>query len=978
MVKSRQANTVTSGSGYTIDMRKLPGASFRANHVLSIVRKYANNAQLLSDGPETATVALHTAVPKGFKDMFRELERNRAYIGIRDIRLHVSTLKDIYLRLCILPSIAAAEDIETLIRSKGEGPSRWAQISVLSTERCIFLRRHWVPTIIGWLVPLLILVVSFEWMGVGGYSRKPLPAAVFPVPVSLKQLYPQAKTFLDDDPAATEGIGSYYQKLMDQEGAAVDLYHNSTVMGMLQQDAAENFLAYASHYVLGADFNGGEFVAWYNPYAILSKVLAFDIVSSALLGFRAENASMRFRTTLAIHVPELSPAEDIMALVNERAHDLAHIWVLLAPLAMSVTMAAFVPYASAESRSGFMQLQLMTGVPGWLHCLVNLLFDAVMFIWLAVPVAILFVSFFKLNAASYGTVTLKVLLYLLKDGTNLSLLCTALPPCAVPMAVIKVMVLEWVHDTCDLLATTVIDKDNRTALRAFCLEAANFLEIYQQNQYSGLTGLPVEKCCATLDESYTENWSPFQLHLAAAGLDMCFLLAELVLLFTYLSWRNSGYFLCSDKVGTLGEQLWTDTEVDMEKRKVDCVCDERKAGKEGRWCERFALVLEEVHKWYGDWYALCGLNLALAKNECFGLLGVHGSGKTTVVEILAGVTRLSLGEGYMGELRLSGSPRAWQSQLGYCPQADALMNSFTGLEILEFFARLRGVPGESILPLVEAIASISELGETIFDSCETYSSGMRRKLSTMVALIGIPQLVLLDDPTTGMDMIGRQMIYQTLREITEAQASAVILTSRSTEECQQACSRVGLMIGGDLRGLGDMDRLRRRFSTGMTITFRLNETISHYTAKLVKRAVERLFPKAQQMDLRQGFFLFYIEYRLPWSHVFSRLEKLRQWFRLEKVLVCESSLDELFLGMARTEMAEDAGEARRMAKEASYADYVGDPWGRQPQELHMHAQHHRATKLHDKEEESLKEHEGVASKSNRSAAEMSPKWVPQD
>ncbi|KAH9365540.1 hypothetical protein HPB48_020580 [Haemaphysalis longicornis] len=223
MVKSRQANTMTSGSGYTIDMRKLPGASFRASHVLSIVRKYANNAQLLSDGQETATVALHTAVPKGFKDMFRELERNRAYIGIRDIRLHVSTLKDIYLRLTLArvslsksphETRAKPEDIETLIRSKGEGPSRWAQISVLSTERCIFLRRHWVPTIIGWLVPLLILVVSFEWMGVGGYSRKPLPAAVFPVPVSLKQLYPQAKTFLDDDPAATEGIGSYYQKLV--------------------------------------------------------------------------------------------------------------------------------------------------------------------------------------------------------------------------------------------------------------------------------------------------------------------------------------------------------------------------------------------------------------------------------------------------------------------------------------------------------------------------------------------------------------------------------------------------------------------------------------------------------------------------------------------------------------------------------------------------------------------------------------------
>lgn len=119
----------------------------------------------------------------------------------------------------------------------------------------------------------------------------------------------------------------------------------------------------------------------------------------------------------------------------------------------------------------------------------------------------------------------------------------------------------------------------------------------------------------------------------------------------------------------------------------------------------------------------------------------------------------------------------------------------------------------------------------------------------------------------------------------------------------------------------------------------------------------------------QGIFLYYIEYRLPWSHVFSRIEKLREWFRLEKVLVCESSLDELFLGMARAEMAEDAGVAQRMAKEASYGDYDGDPWGRQPQDPHTRAQQLRVKRL---DTESFKEAEGDAVRSNLMPVVMTP------
>ncbi|KAH8040524.1 hypothetical protein HPB51_011220 [Rhipicephalus microplus] len=265
----------------------------------------------------------------------------------------------------------------------------------------------------------------------------------------------------------------------------------------------------------------------------------------------------------------------------------------------------------------------------------------------------------------------------------------------------------------------------------------------------------------------------------------------------------------------------------------------------------------------------------------------------------------------------------WQSHLGYCPQEDALMDTFTGNEILEFFARLRGVPGDRVHDLVGSVASVLDIGDSGLDLCETYSSGTRRKLSIAAAIIGCPRVAILDDATNGVDMIGREMIYETLK---------VLCRRRSTEECKLACQRVSIMAGGEVKALGTMDELREKFAQGCTISFRLLEKATTFAVTAVDKGVSHLFPGVRQAECREGTFLYYIDYRLPWSHVFSRINKLRRWFVLESVLVSESSLDEILLGLARAEQAEDAAEAKQAAKDASRDQYAGDPWGRDAQD----------------------------------------------
>ncbi|XP_070382402.1 ATP-binding cassette sub-family A member 17-like isoform X2 [Dermacentor albipictus] len=854
-------------------------------------------------------------------------------------------------------------------------------------ERVLFLRTRCRRTLLGAMLPVLVLVAAFQWMAAGQPKRENATSSVIRVPVSLRELYPDARVFLDDDDEARKGISPYYVYLLKEEGAKM-AHYDGKAGDVLLQEARADYVSYTSRSVLGAVFRDEELQAWFNPYAIMSKSLAFDLVCSALLAFNTGSYWARFETTLAVHVPQVlrqqrtrrlkgDPGaehydDDPMGRVDEQVHSMAAVWALMGPLALALIASSFVAFPSAESSSGFMRLVLMTGVPGWLHCLCNVMFDLALYVWVVVPVSAAFACYFQLHFISYkallwvfamtgilcilsaydiaywsrsacrahvtafiwfgvtGLVTFYTTVWMSRTGRDIDFLCTPLPQCAVPMAVIKVVALDWSRRACRRLAITKLD--NITALVAFCRKTADYEVTYQEDMFAGLLKTHVDMCCAMLDADLrdTIDWSPLKATRAGVGLELYYMWAEAVILFAYLSCRNSGRFFRLDSVGTPSRGS-ADTEVIKERCTVRRICAE---GAQ----RNYALVAQEVHKWYGDDYAVCGFNLALPRDECFGLLGVYGCGKSSVARMLAAVTVMTLGEAHMDGARLSDSPRAWQSQVGFCPEEDALLDALSGYELLELFARLRGVRSDKTERLVDSVVGVTDLNECARNMCGTYSAGARRKLSIALAIIGAPRVVILDDATRGVDITGREMIYEALRDITRVAASAVILTSRSTEECEKVCTRVGLMAGGELKALGSMKALRESYSAGFAVTFTLVDKFTSYMISKVDKAVTQLFPGARRADCREGIFVYHVASKLPWSEVFSRLDAMRQGFELESVLVAESSLDEVLLGMGRAEMAEDAAASKWAAVVAFDPSYKGDPWGRDRQGKHERRQ----------------------------------------
>lgn len=168
-------------------------------------------------------------------------------------------------------------------------------------------------------------------------------------------------------------------------------------------------------------------------------------------------------------------------------------------------------------------------------------------------------------------------------------------------------------------------------------------------------------------------------------------------------------------------------------------------------------------------------------NEIFGILGVNGAGKTTIFRMLTGELAPDRGRALLktpyGLSSLRTNIKVWQANSGYCPQHDGFLEELSGWDMLALFARLRGVP-EKLLPrVVRQFSKLVDLETILHDPIQFYSGGCRRKLSVGLAIIGLPPVVFLDEPTTGVDVVSRKRVWTSLKSLQDAACMAVVMSS---------------------------------------------------------------------------------------------------------------------------------------------------------------------------------------------------------
>ncbi|MEI7615502.1 MAG: ABC transporter ATP-binding protein [Actinomycetota bacterium] len=226
-----------------------------------------------------------------------------------------------------------------------------------------------------------------------------------------------------------------------------------------------------------------------------------------------------------------------------------------------------------------------------------------------------------------------------------------------------------------------------------------------------------------------------------------------------------------------------------------------------------AISIKNVKKALGGREILKGISFDVEVGDIFGYLGPNGAGKTTTIRILLGLFQADSGkvEMFGQDVRLSET----RMKIGFVLDADGLYDNMTAEENMEYYARIYGIfnAGKRITELLEMV----ELGSRARDRVNTYSKGMRQRLALARAMVHDPGILVLDEPTSGVDPSGQIEIRQIMTDMAHKNNKTILLSSHNLDEVQRICNRIALIDRGEIRLYGDLENLRQEMGERLVI-----------------------------------------------------------------------------------------------------------------------------------------------------------------
>jgi ABC-2 type transport system ATP-binding protein len=223
------------------------------------------------------------------------------------------------------------------------------------------------------------------------------------------------------------------------------------------------------------------------------------------------------------------------------------------------------------------------------------------------------------------------------------------------------------------------------------------------------------------------------------------------------------------------------------------------------------IEFHDVRRTYGPKVAVAGLTLVVQPGELFAFLGPNGAGKTTTIKMLVGLLRPSAGTIRLGGHNVVDAPRDAHRLLGYVPDEPYLYDKLTGREFLQFVADMYGLPPDVTAERLARETANFDLSNFLDDLAETYSHGMKHRLAFAAALLHDPAVLVLDEPTVGLDPRSMRMLKDLLRARARAGAT-IFMSTHSLAIAEEIADRIGIVEEGRLRFLGTLGQLRTELS----------------------------------------------------------------------------------------------------------------------------------------------------------------------
>jgi ABC-2 type transport system ATP-binding protein len=229
------------------------------------------------------------------------------------------------------------------------------------------------------------------------------------------------------------------------------------------------------------------------------------------------------------------------------------------------------------------------------------------------------------------------------------------------------------------------------------------------------------------------------------------------------------------------------------------------------------IEIKNVVKKFGDFTAVNDINIDIRKGEIFGLLGPNGAGKSTTINMILGLLAPTSGKIIVDGTDMQKEPEKARDKIGIVTQETVVEPELTGEQNLMIFGRLYHIPTSELQKDIDFALGLADLTAFKNAYAGTYSGGMKRRLETAKSLMHAPKIMLLDEPTTGLDIQNRAKIWNVLREINKNQNVTILLTTQYLEEADQLCNRIGIIDHGKLIALGTPTELRQKIGMGNMI-----------------------------------------------------------------------------------------------------------------------------------------------------------------
>ncbi|RWS30311.1 ATP-binding cassette sub-family A member 1-like protein [Leptotrombidium deliense] len=953
------------GSGYQLRIAK--GSEYKGDAIFSLVCKYFPTATITNN---IETEIVYCLGEQNTSDIllefFEKLEQQKKELGISSCGLSATTIEDVFLGVNSMPRQDSPES-ESANGSSSPNGSTSALIGETKPEEIVnftgiqlqlqrlkglLLKRvHFTKRSLPlFYFQLLIPCLMFLFLLLLDKHLKSNKMAMTRLNLDLYEMYGKTKNMLKmHENNDLDKFYKYYKEVaknLKAEVLIVDKDKNISLY-VSKQTETMNVNVYMKSYLTGLcvkkDESGRIYNIWYNNEATHSLPAIINLLYNSLLKETTLNESGYSIKAHSDPLPNKNRFlfEFIMVTV------LRLMWSIIIPMSIPFIAASYVYFPVHEKQTKAKLLQLMTGLHPSLYWISNFLFDILTHTVCSLLIVLIFLTtdFSKIFIDHCESM---MALYLLLLFFGISSIPVAYVISFVPktpssgfaLLVILFLIFGVILSIIDFILKIVVIGGSISQDTYSCFES--FIRIFPLISLTkGIVKLyytgTVSKLCQRLSTDAINimcshikekdilfgcckdkcknsaigcfEWeNPFQWKGNGIVQELTTMLIDSIVFFCILSLIESRFAnvvcrlmqnLGGSKTAVLKLDENQDSDVVEEKHRIEKMMSVQQLPED-------CLVVNDLTKQFKNFFAVKKLTFGLHSQECFGLLGINGAGKTSTFQMLAGELIPSDGNAFFGGLDLKNRRRDFQQKIGYCPQFDALLDKLTGRETLYLFGRLRGIPECKIKTLVAEITEMVDLIAHVNKKTEDYSGGNRRKLSLGMALIGSPSLVFLDEPSAGVDPQARRKLWKTLTHIRSTRNCSIVLTSHSMDECEALCSRIAIMVNGEFKCLGSIQYLRNKFGQGFTISVKVKrDYLSPEYIEQVTNHILQMFASASVKDYNETVIDYHIaDSTVSWPYLLKTLTDAKNQFDFEDYSISDTTLEQIFLSFARQQKSQ--------------------------------------------------------------------------